>query len=59
MRIVAEVGDLMQRTGDGQSQVGYSVARRSRGQVMLYAVYTMHEEYEFLGSTSKPRSTGF
>jgi hypothetical protein len=26
MRIVAGVGDLVQMTGDGQAQVGYSVA---------------------------------
>jgi hypothetical protein len=26
MRIEAEVGDLVQRTGDGQAQVGYAVA---------------------------------
>jgi hypothetical protein len=26
MRIVARVGDLVQRTGDGQAQIRYSVA---------------------------------
>jgi hypothetical protein len=36
-RIVSGVGDLVWRTGDGQGQVGYSVARQSRGQVTLYA----------------------
>jgi hypothetical protein len=43
-RIEAGVGDLVQRTGDGQAQVGYSVAGRSRGRVMLCAVYTVHKE---------------
>jgi hypothetical protein len=27
MRIMSGVGDKVQRTGDGQAQVGYSVAR--------------------------------
>jgi hypothetical protein len=31
MRIQAAVGYLVQRTRDGQGQVGYSVAGRSRG----------------------------
>jgi hypothetical protein len=35
MRIVAGVGDLVQRIGDSQAKVGYSVARRSGGQVTL------------------------
>jgi hypothetical protein len=35
---------------DGQAQVGYSVARRSRGRVMLYAICTVHKE---------TRSSGF
>jgi hypothetical protein len=30
MRIEAGVGDLVQRTGDGQAQVRYSVAGQSR-----------------------------
>jgi hypothetical protein len=50
MRIKAGVGDLVQRTGNGQAQVGYSVAKRSRGRVMLCAVCTMHKD---------TRSTGF
>jgi hypothetical protein len=41
-RILALVGDLVQRTGDGQAQVGYSVAGRSGGQVMPCAVCTVH-----------------
>jgi hypothetical protein len=40
-RIVIGVGDQVQRTGDGQAQVGYSVAGRSRGWVTLCAVCTM------------------
>jgi hypothetical protein len=44
MRIEVRVGDLVQRTGDGQAQVRYSVARRSRGWVTLCAVYTVHRE---------------
>jgi hypothetical protein len=42
--IEAGVGDLVQRTGDGQGKVGYSVVERSRGWVMLCAVYTVHKE---------------
>jgi hypothetical protein len=41
---MAGVGGLVQRTGDGQAQVGYSVARRLEGQVILCAVCTVHEE---------------
>jgi hypothetical protein len=44
MRIVAKIGDLVQGTGDGQAQVGYSVAGRSGGQVTLCAVYTVQKE---------------
>jgi hypothetical protein len=49
MRIEAGVGHLVQRAGDGQAQVGYSVARRSRGRVMLCTVYTMHKETRSAG----------
>jgi hypothetical protein len=49
-RIVTGVGDLVQRTGDDQTQVGYSVIGRLRGRVTLCAVCTMHE---------KMRSTSF
>jgi hypothetical protein len=44
MRIMVGVGDLVWRIGDGQAQVGYSVAGQLRGQVTLCAVYTVHEE---------------
>jgi hypothetical protein len=49
MRIVAGVGDLVQRTRDGQAQIGYSVAGRS-GDVVC-GLYRTHgdEEREFLG----------
>jgi hypothetical protein len=44
MRIEAGVGDLMQKTGDGQAHVEYPVARRSRCRVTLCVVYTVYEE---------------
>jgi hypothetical protein len=44
MRIETGVGDLVQRTGDGQAQVGYPVAEQSRGRMMLCAVYTVQKE---------------
>jgi hypothetical protein len=40
-RIVAGVGDLVQRTSDGQTHVGYSVAGKSGGRVMMCAVCTV------------------
>jgi hypothetical protein len=53
MRIMAGVGDLVQRTGDGQAQVGYSVAEDT--------VCGLHsaqgdKEHGFLGLASKLRS---
>jgi hypothetical protein len=48
----------VQRIGDGQAQVGYSVAERSRGRVILCVVCTMHKE---TGSTSflvQPQNQG-
>jgi hypothetical protein len=59
-RIEARVGDLVQRTGNNQAQVRYSMARRSRSRVTLCGVCTVHkgdEERRFLGLASKPRST--
>jgi hypothetical protein len=44
MRIVAGVGDLVQRTVDGQAQVRYSVAGWSIGRVTPWAICTMHME---------------
>jgi hypothetical protein len=58
MRIEAGVGDLMQRTGDGQAQVEYSVAGRSRGQVTLCSVYTMHKEMRSAGFLVQPQNQG-
>jgi hypothetical protein len=49
-RIVAGVGDLEQRTGNGQAKVGYSVVGWLICWVTLCADCTMHEE---------TRSTGF
>jgi hypothetical protein len=52
MRIEARVGDLVQKTGDGQAQVGYSVAGRSRGQgaqVSWFSLKTMVNEFPSLG----------
>jgi hypothetical protein len=48
-RIVAGVGDLVERAEDGQAQVRYSVAGRSGGQVTLCAVCTMHKETKSVG----------
>jgi hypothetical protein len=44
MMIVTGVRDLRQRIRDDQAQVRYSVIRRSRAQVTLCAVYTVHKE---------------
>jgi hypothetical protein len=41
--IVARVGDLVQRTGDGRT-CRYLVVGRLRGQVAPYAVCTVHVE---------------
>jgi hypothetical protein len=49
MRIDAGVGDLVQRTSDGEAWVGYSVAERSRDQVTLWVVCTMHKETRSIG----------
>jgi hypothetical protein len=49
MRIEAGVGDLVQRTGDGQVQVEYLVAERSRSRVMLCAICTVHKEMRSAG----------
>jgi hypothetical protein len=44
MRIVAGVGDQVQRTEDGQAQVRYSLVVRLGGRVTPCAVYTVHVE---------------
>jgi hypothetical protein len=43
-RIVVGVGDLVQRIGDDQALVGYSVAGRSGSRMTLCAVCTVHVE---------------
>jgi hypothetical protein len=58
IRIEAGVGDLVQRIGDGQAQVGYSVVGRSRGRVMLCAVYTVHKETRRVGFLVQPQNQG-
>jgi hypothetical protein len=55
-RIVAGVGDLVQRTGGSQAQVRYSVAGRSRGQVILCVVCTVHTEMRSVGFLVWPQN---
>jgi hypothetical protein len=50
------VGDLAQRTGNGQAQVGYSEAGRSRGWVTLCVVCTMHKETRSAGFLVWPQN---
>jgi hypothetical protein len=57
-RIVAGVGDLVRRTGDGQAQVGYLVAGRSRDQVTPCAVGTMLEETRSAGFLVEHQNQG-
>jgi hypothetical protein len=56
MRIMAGVGDLLQRTGDGQTQVVYLVAGRSRGPVTLCVVCTVHKEMRSVGFLVEPQN---
>jgi hypothetical protein len=44
--------------GDGQAQVGYSVAGQSRGQVMLCAVRTVHKEMRSASFLVWPQNQG-
>jgi hypothetical protein len=57
MRIIAGVGDLVQRTRDGQAH-GYSVVGRSRGRVMLCVVCTMHMETRSMDILVEPQNHG-
>jgi hypothetical protein len=41
---VVGVGDLVRMTRDGQTQVGYLMARRSGGRVTPCAICTVHVE---------------
>jgi hypothetical protein len=43
-KIVVGVGDLVRMTRDGQTQVGYLMARRSGGRVTPCAICTVHVE---------------
>jgi hypothetical protein len=56
-RIVIGVGDLVQRTDDGQAQVGYLVIGRSGNTVCGLHCAHRDEERGFLGWVLKPRST--
>jgi hypothetical protein len=56
MRIVAGVGDLVQRIEDGQAQVDYSVAGRSEGRVTSYAICTVHEEMSNVSFLVEPQN---
>jgi hypothetical protein len=58
MRILAGVGDQVQRTRDGQAQVGYSVAGRSRGRVTPCVISTMHKETRSAGFLVQPENQG-
>jgi hypothetical protein len=58
MRIMAGVGDLVQRTRDGQTQVGYSVAGRSGGRVTPCAVCPTHKEMRSVGFLIEPQNEG-
>jgi hypothetical protein len=42
MMIEVVVGDMVQRIGDDQAQVGYSVAGRSGGRVTPCAIHIIH-----------------
>jgi hypothetical protein len=57
-KIIAGVGDLLQKIGDGQAHVGYSVARRSGGRVTLCAVYIIHKETRCEGFLVWPQNQG-
>jgi hypothetical protein len=58
MRIVAVVGDLVPRTGDGQAQLRYSVAGRSGSQVMSCVVCIVHMETRSMGFLVEPQNQG-
>jgi hypothetical protein len=48
----------VQRTGDGQAQVGYSVAGRSGGRVTLCAVCTVHKGTRSMSFLVEPQNQG-
>jgi hypothetical protein len=45
-------------TRDGQAQVGYSMAKQSKGRVMLCVVYTMHKETTSVSFLVEPQNQG-
>jgi hypothetical protein len=55
-RIVAGIGELMQRIGD--SRIGYSMAGRSRGRVALCAVCTVHVQTRSASFLVEPQNQG-
>jgi hypothetical protein len=58
IRIMAGVGDLGQRTRDGQAQVRYLVAGQLRGQMTLCSVCTVHDETRSAGFLVWPQNQG-
>jgi hypothetical protein len=48
----------MAGVGDLAAQVGYSVAGQSKGQAMLFAVCTVHEETRSTGFLVEPQNQG-
>jgi hypothetical protein len=52
---VVGVEDMMQRTGDDR-EVGYTVARRSRGRVVLCVICTVHVETRSAGLLVEPQN---
>jgi hypothetical protein len=58
MRIIAEVGELVQRTGDVQAQVGYSVARQSGGRETPCVICTVHKEMRSASFLVEPQNQG-
>jgi hypothetical protein len=48
----------MQRTEDGQAQVGYSVVRQSGGRVMPGAVCTVHKKTKSVSFLVEPQNQG-
>jgi hypothetical protein len=58
MRIEVGVGELVQRTNDGQAQVEYSVIGRSRGQVTSCAVCTVHKKIRSACFLVEPQNQG-
>jgi hypothetical protein len=55
---MAGIGNSVQRTGDGEVQVGYSVVERSGGRVTSCAVYTVHVETRSAGLKTKDEFLG-